>query len=203
MGRFGIHPQFEAAVEQVKEELAEKVNDYLGYMVEGWMKENELAIEKGLRAEIVEEFISKLRNLFVESYIDIPEDKVDVIGELAEKVEDLEAKLNEEILKNVEANKQINEQKKLSAVHAACEGLTQTQSEKLKSLAEGVEFTDESEFADKMNTLKSSYFPSGVKTAEKTALTEELVIEEEKPAAKKVTNEMDVYAQAISKNLQK
>jgi len=192
--------QFEAAVEKVKDELAEKVNDYLEYMVESWMKDNELAIEKGLRAEIVEEFIAKLRNLFVESYIDIPEDKVDVIGELAEKVEELEASLNEEIRKNVEAAKVISEQRKVQAIAAACEGLTQTQVEKLKSLAESVEFTDESEFADKMNTLKKSYFPSDVKVADKAALTEEIVIEEEKPA-KKSADEMDIYTQAISKSV--
>ena len=199
-----LQEQFEGALEEIKEELAGKVDDYLNYMVEEWMKENELAIEKGLRSEIVEEFIGKLRNLFIESYIDIPEEKVNVVEELADKVEELESKLNEEIGKNVQFTKQINEHKKMEAIHTACEGLTQTQVEKIKSLAEGVEFTTDVEFSDKLETLKESYFPSQVKASETNVLNEEVQIEEEAPKAKGAADPlMNVYSQAISKTLSK
>jgi hypothetical protein len=141
--------QFENAIEEVKEDLATKVDDYLNYVVEQWMKENEIAIEKGLRAEIVEDFIGGLRNLFIEHYIDIPADKVDVVEELTTRVEELESSLNEQITHGIELKKELNEQKKIEAIYTACEGLTQTQVEKLKSLAEGVEYTTEEEFVPK------------------------------------------------------
>jgi hypothetical protein len=193
--------QFEVAVEQVKEDLASKVDDYLNYMVEEWMKENEIAIEKGLRAEIAEDFINGLRDLFVEHYIDIPTEKVDIVSELAEKVEELEESLNAEINRGVELTKELNEQRKIEAIYTACEGLTQTQVEKMKSLAEGMEFTTESEFADKMETLKESYFQSTVKTASSLVLDEEVFIEEEKKVYKSSDPAMDIYAKTISKNL--
>jgi hypothetical protein len=179
-----LQEQFDAAVEEIKEDLASKVDDYLNYMVEEWMKENEIAIEKGLRAEIVEDFIGGLRNLFVEHYIDIPADKVDVVEELTNKVEELEASLNEEMNRSVELVKSLNEQKKIEAIYTACEGLSQTQVEKLKSLAENVDFTTEEEFVAKVDVLKESYFKSEVKAADSSALDDEVQIEEEtkKPA---------------------
>ena len=100
--------QFEAAVEEIKEDLAAKVDSYLNYMVEEWIKDNEIAIEKGLRAEIVEDFITGLKGLFEEHYIDIPEDKVDVIGELTEKVDELESALNEQISRGIELSQALN-----------------------------------------------------------------------------------------------
>jgi len=144
--------EFEAAVEEIKEDLASKVDDYLNYMVEEWMKENEIAIETGLRAEIAEDFMTGLRDLFIEHHIDIPEDKVNVVEELTSKIEELESALNEEMNSNVQLTKQITEQVKIEAIHTACDGLTQTQVEKLKSLAEGVEYTTEEEFVAKLET---------------------------------------------------
>ncbi len=196
--------EFQVAIEQVKEDLAEKLDDYLTYMVEEWMQQNELAVERGLRAEIVEEFIGKLRNLFVESYIDIPEEKVDAVEELVGRVEELEDSLNEEIQKNIDFKKQINEHKKIEAIYAACEGLTQTQVEKVKSLAEGIEFTTEEEFAEKLETIKESYFPSQVKAAESSDLNEGIQIEDEdKKDVKSSDPMMNAYAQAITKTLAK
>jgi hypothetical protein len=194
--------QFEIAVEQIKEDLATKVDDYLNYMVEEWMKDNELAIETGLRAEITEDFISGLRNLFVEHYIDIPAEKVSVVEELAAKVEELEASLNEQISKGVELSKELNEQKKIEAIYTACEGLTQTQVEKLKSLAESVDYTTEEDFVTKLETLKESYFKADVKVADKLALDEEVEIEEE---TKKTYADpsMEAYAKTISQTLVK
>ena len=195
--------QFAVAVEEIKEDLAAKVDDYLNYMVEEWVKENELAIEKGLRAEIVEDFIGGLRNLFAEHYIDIPADKVDVVEELTAKVEELEASLNEQINRGIELSKELNEQKKVEAIYTACEGLTQTQVEKLKSLAEGVDFTTDEEFTKKLETLKESYFKAEVKVADNSALDDEVVIEEDKKPTKSADPLMEVYSKAISQSVVK
>ena len=153
-----MYEEFEASVEEIKEDLANKLDGYIGYMAEEWMKENQLAVEKGLRGEIVEEFITGLKGLFEQHYIDIPEEKVDVVEELTNKVEELQAEVNEQIQTNVELYKELNESKKQEAIHAVCEGLTQTQVEKMKQLAESVEFTTDEEFADKLVTLRESYF---------------------------------------------
>jgi len=195
--------QFASAVEEVKEEIASKVDDYLNYMVQEWVEENQLAIESGLRAEIMEDLMSSLRNVFIEHHIDIPEDKVNVVEELAAKVEELEAALNEQILDSVELSKELSEHKKFEAIYTACDGLTQTQVEKLKSLAEGVEFTTEDEFVSKLEVIKESYFSNPVKTASNSVLDDEVLIEE---APKKFISDdpsMDLYAKTISQTLKK
>lgn len=153
----------EEEVAEITQSLSEDVDDYLNYVVENWVSENEVAIEHGLRTELTEDFISGLRNLFVENYIDIPEDKVSVVEELGSKIEELEAKLNEEIEHNVALNKMINESKQYEILSSACDGLTVTQAEKLKALSEGIEFTTESEYNAKIKTLRESYFSAGVK----------------------------------------
>jgi hypothetical protein len=196
-----LFEEFEVAVEQIKEELSSKLDGYINYMAEEWVKDNQVAIEKGLRAEIVEDFIKGLHDLFVEHYIEIPEDKVDVVEELTNKVEDLEAQVNEQIQSNVELYKALNEHKKNEAVHAVCEGLTQTQVEKMKTLAESVDFTTDEEFADKLVTLRTSYFTEAtVKTAERSALNEEVEIEEDKPNAAAVDPMIASIAKSISKS---
>ena len=193
--------QFEAAIEEVKEDLAAKVDDYLNYMVEEWVKDNEIAIEKGLRAEIVEDFITGLKGLFEEHYIDIPTDKVDVVEELTSKVEELEEAYNEQIKSAIEMKKELNEHKKFEAIYAACEGLTQTQVEKLKSLAEGVDFTTDEEFATKLSTLKESYFKADVKVADSSALDEVLVEEEKKEKVISDDPSINIYAKTISQTM--
>ena len=195
--------QFEEAVEEVKEDLAAKVDDYMNYMAEEWMKENELAIEKGLRAEIVEDFIAGLKDLFVEHYIDIPEEKVDVVEELTTRVEELEEELNEQINSAIQLKKELNEKTKIEAIHAVCEGLTQTQVEKMKSLAESVEFTTMEEYVDKVVTLRESYFNNTVKSADSSALNEEIEVEEDKKPSVSSDPSIDLYAQIISKSLVK
>lgn len=193
--------EFEAAVEEIKEDLASKVDDYLNYMVEEWVKDNEIAIEKGLRAEIVEDFITGLKGLFEEHYIDIPEDKVEVVEELTAKVAELEEAVNEQIKSAIEMKKELNEHKKFEAIYAACEGLTQTQVEKLKSLAEGVEFTTDEEFGTKLSTLKESYFKAEVKVADSSALDEVLVEEEKKEASISDDPSINIYAKTISQTM--
>jgi hypothetical protein len=172
-------------------------------MVEEWVKDNEIAIEKGLRAEIVEDFITGLKGLFEEHYIDIPADKVDVVEELTAKVSELEESYNEQVKSAIELKKELNEHKKFEAIYAACEGLTQTQVEKLKSLAENVEFTTEEEFATKLGTLKESYFKSDVKVADSSALDEVVVEEEKKQTSVSTDPSMEIYAKTISQTLVK
>jgi len=196
-----LQEQFDAGIEQIKEDLAEKVDDYLNYMVEEWVKENELAIEKGLRAEIVEDFIAGLKQLFDDHYIDIPEEKVNVVEELTDKVEELEESLNDQIAVAIELKKELNEHKKNEAIYTACEGLTQTQVEKMKSLAESVDFTTEEEFATKLTTLKESYFKADVKVADSSALDDEVLIEDEKKSPVGVDPLIEQYARTISKTL--
>jgi hypothetical protein len=152
--------QLNETVDTIKEELTTQVDDYLNYMVEEWVKDNEIAIEKGLRSEIVEDFISGLRTLFVEHYIDIPEDKVDLVSELSDKVDELQESLNSEIARGVELHKLLGEAKKSEILDAVCEGLVQTQVEKVKTLAESVAFTTENEYAEKLTTIRENYFPT-------------------------------------------
>jgi len=187
----------EEAVESVKADLTEKVDDYLSYVVEQWMEENEIAIETGLRAELTEDFIGGLRNLFAEHYIDVPAEKVDLVDELAGKVEELESKLNEEIERGVSYAKALVESRKNEIAREIGEGLTATQAEKIKSLAESVEFSTEDEYKSKLDTIRENYFPSGAKKATESQLNEQFEETEEK----KVIHDPFVAAvsQAISK----
>jgi membrane-associated HD superfamily phosphohydrolase len=164
----------EEAVESIKQELTEKVDDYLSYVVEQWMEENQIAIESGLRSEMTEEFISGLRNLFAEHYIDVPAEKIDLVDELATKVEELESSLNEEIERGIQTKKALVEARKNEITHVVCEGLTATQVEKIKSLAESVEFSTEDEYKQKLETIRENYFPSDTKRADEKQLHEEL-----------------------------
>ena len=187
----------EEAVEFIRADLTEKVDDYLSYVVEQWMKDNEIAIESGLRSELTEDFIAGMRNLFAEHYIDVPAEKVDLVDELAGKVEELESKLNEEIERAVDLKKSLVESRKVEMTREVCEGLTDTQVEKIKSLAESVEFSTEDEYKQKLETIRENYFPSNAKKATEAQLHEEFEEEE----AKKVINDPFVAAvsQAISK----
>ena len=193
--------EMQTAMEDIKEELATKIDDYLNYMVEEWMSENEIAIEKGLKSEITEDFITGLKNLFVEHYIDIPSDKVDVVEELSLKVEELEESLNDQIKRGIELKKELNEQLKYEAIHTACDGLSQTQVEKMKALAEGVEFTSSEEFETKLETLKESYFSTSIYTADNYGLDDEVVIVQETKTPKSQDPLMEQYAKSISQSL--
>jgi hypothetical protein len=196
--------QFQVAVDEIKEDLASKVDDYLTYMTEEWVKENQIAIDKGLRAEVVEDFIGGLHKLFAEHYIDIPEEKVDVVEELSAKVGELEEQYNAQVRASIELKRELNEHKKIEAVHTVCEGLTQTQVEKMKSLAESIEYTTETEFSSKLETLKDSYFQSSVKVANNSALDDEVHIEEEVKKAKGSSDSLiESYAKTISQTLVK
>jgi hypothetical protein len=189
----------EEAVEEIRKDLTEKVDDYLNYVVEQWIEENQLAIESGLRAELSEEFIAGLKNLFAEHYIDVPSEKVDLVDELATKVEELEEKLNEEIETNIQYKKAIIESVKRETVYNVCKGLTETQVEKIKSLAESVEFSTEEELKEKLETIRENYFPSNIKKAEQTQLHEK--VEDEIDTKQKTSFDpiINAVVQSISK----
>jgi len=190
----------EEEVAAIQEELSNNVDDYLNYVVEQWVTDNEVAIEAGLRSELTEDFISGLRQLFAEHYIDIPEDKVSVVEEMGSKIEELEEKLNEEIERNVELTKVLSESTREAIMHDMIEGLTATQAEKLKSLAEGVEFVDVDSYATKIQTLRENYFPSGVKA--QTELDKiEPGTEGQTMIAEETNNPMSKYVRALGKTL--
>lgn len=147
-------------VEKIKTEIGTKTDDYLNYIVENWLTENEVAIETGLRAELTEDFIGGLKNLFQEHYIDIPDDKVNVVEELTQTISNLENRLNEEIETNVTLNKVLSENKKENILTTITEGMTTTQAAKIRTLSEGLDFVDEGVFTAKVQTLKENYFPT-------------------------------------------
>ena len=165
-------------VEAYKEGLSNKLDSYLDYVVESWMEENKLAVEMGLKTQIAEDFMEALRNVFVEHYIDIPEEKVNVVEELIVKVENLEEQVNSEILKNIELKKIISEQKKIDAINGICEGLTLSQAEKLKSIAKSIEFNSENEFNSKLMEIKESYYPTNMTKQSYDTLNEEIKVED-------------------------
>jgi hypothetical protein len=185
--------------EGFKKEMTEKVDGYLTYVVEEWMKENELAIEKGIRSELVEDFMSGLKTLFAEHYIDIPEEKVDMVDDLFTKVEDLESSLDEEINRGVELQKELAQFKKDDAISEVTKDLADTETEKISKLAEGIEYENQEQYIEKLNVLKESYFPkSDAVTSEITETDETIEVPDEK-AEVKLHEDMDHYTSAIKR----
>jgi hypothetical protein len=191
----------EEAIANVQEELSEQVDDYLNYVVEEWVEENQVAIETGLRAELVEDFIGGLKNLFAEHYIDIPDTKVDIAEALAAQVAELqeEASETEEVLASLV--EELSSVKKTEAIARICEGLTQVQAEKMKSLAEGVEFTAEGDFDNKLAVIRENYFPSKVSVKSEVKTLQESYVEE--PEVAEVPSYMRQYVNAITKTAPK
>lgn len=182
------------------EELTGKLDEYLSYAVEQWMQENELAVEHSLRSEITEEFIGGLRTLFAENYIDIPEEKFNVVEELSARVQDLEEKLNEAINENIELTASLNEMTCDEVFDEVSEGLATTQVEKFKKLAEGVEYDSIDNFKKKLEIIKESYFSTGKVVKKTSGLLEESFEGEEE---KVVAGPMAHYVKAISRNIVK
>ena len=183
-------------VESLTEELTTKVDDYLGYVVEQWMKENELAITNGLRTEIAEDFMVGLKNLFEDSYIDVPDDKTDLVEELATKVSELEDSLNEQITNNVELRKDILESTCEGVFSEVSRDLADTEVEKLRSLVEGIEYETEDQYKEKINVIKESYFGTHAK---KTELFTESSSDDSDDPAPELSPVMSMYANAISR----
>jgi hypothetical protein len=193
--------ELKTTVETVKGDLSEAVDKYLTYCAEEWTKENELAIERGLRSEMTEGFIEGLKTLFVEHYVDVPEDKYDVIDELANRLDEMEQKLDGEVTRNMDITEELDTLKRDNVVSEASKDLTDTQKEKLSSLAEGVDFKDAEDFAEKISEIKEAYFPAeGESVVEETLVvegSEEFKVEESTLVQKDPT--MAKYTQAISK----
>ena len=191
--------ELEVELNESIQTLSTRLDDYLEYVVEEWVKENEIAIESGIRAEIVENFMEGLRGLFTENYVDIPEEKVDLVDELAAKVQELEASVNEEMEKNIDISKQLQEIKKEQIIESVSDGLSENQSDKLKSLADGVDFEDEEDYTKKLETIKENYFPSEEVVSEIADDDEPLEIEDDDT----VNGSMAHYMNAISRSIKK
>ena len=192
--------ELKTSVDKVKAELSEAVDKYLSYVADEWTKENELAIERGLKAEMTENFITGLKTLFVEHYVDVPEDKYDVIDELSNRLDEMEVKLDSEVQSNMDIAEELNTLKRENVVKEASSDLTESQKEKLESLANGVDFNDESDFQEKIGEIKEAYF--GI---ESETISEDTVVEEgtgtleEENSSPVIEPTLQRYADAISK----
>ena len=185
----------EQDVAKHKEDLTEKVDSYLSYVVEEWMKENEIALERGIKGEIAEDFITGLKKLFAEHYIDVPDERYNVLEDQAAKIESLEKKLNEQIEKNVELNKDNAEKTRTEIMSEVANGLADTAKEKFAKLAEEIEWSDADSFKTKCETIKESYF--GVKEEVKDSLHD--VAAEDGTSNEDLSKAMAAYTAAISK----
>jgi len=182
-------------------EMTDKVDQYVTYIAEEWMKDNAIEVEAGLRTEMTESFLAGLKTLFEEHYVEIPEDKVEVVESLAEKIEELEAKLNEEIDSKVAMKKTIEEMKAQKILDELTEGLAETQKEKFRALAENIEYADNDEFKKKLEVIKESYF----KTSEKVIDKEDELISDavETLSEQTVDPRVSKYVNALSRTVKK
>ena len=178
-----FNAKLEESVVEIAEELTNQIDSYLDYAVDNWMQENELAVERGIKSEITEEFIGGLKQLFEDHYIDVPEEKVDLVDSLADRVEDLEEKLNEAIETNIELNSIVEDYQRDELVNEATAELTSMESEKLRGLSEGVGFEDVDQYRQALDTLKENYFPrtskgGAVQLDEEAEISENGIVEE-------------------------
>ena len=183
--------RFTEQVDTVKSELAEKMDKFLTYVAEEWKKENEIELHNGIKLEMMQSFMDGMKNLFEENYVELPEEKYNVMQEMTDKLDEMEAKLNEQIETNMSLNGKVNSFVKESIVTEVSKGLADTQAEKFASLAEGVEFESEESFKSKLETIKESYFPKA-----KVELKEDIATGE---VASPVEGPMSAYVNAISR----
>ena len=183
----------EEMAESTINDMTEKVDDYLNYVVEQWMEENQLAIERGLKGEIAEDFISGLKNLFEDHYIDVPDEKYDILEANLTRIEELEEKLNKQMDENIQLRKAKGELVKESLIADVANGMTDTETEKFQSLVEDVEFSDEESYTEKLQTIKESYFGTQEVLTEDASETSTEPVEE-------VSNSMAKYLKAIGRD---
>ena len=183
------------SIDEAKESLVEKVDGYLSYVVEQWISENEIALESGMKSEILDGFINGMKNLFAEHYVDVPEERFDLLGDAQEKVEELEKKLNEQLEANVELNKSVKEMEKAEVLSKASDGMAETDKEKFAGLTEDLSYEDKASFEKKVDTIRQSYFASkpSKKNVETVVTDEPVQLEEE---TKKVSNDPKITAYA-------
>ena len=182
-------------IEVEKERLSEKVDSYLTYVVEEWMKENSIAIERGIKGEIAEDFITGLKKLFEDHYIDVPDEKYNVLEDQAQKIEELEKRLNEEIQKSVELNKSNSEFKRNDVINEISSDLADSQKEKFNKLSEEVEYSNEEEFKSKLKTIKESYFGEKKSSSD----IDDVNVSDNQVDTAELSNTMARYTAAISK----
>ena len=202
-----LEAKYEEDFAELREGMVEKIDSYLNYVVEQWMEENELALESGLRTEIAEDFISGLKNLFKEHYVEVPEEKYDVIGELQGKAEELEQKLNEAININVDLNSEVVELKRKSILEDLSKDLADTETVKLHKLVEGITFDDEEVYAEKVAVIKENYFPKG-KSKITEATTSQTLVEDASEAndntlVESTPSTVAAYAQALTRSIKR
>lgn len=192
--------KLDEAIETTKEELSKKLDDYLGYVVEEWMKENELALELGIKSELAESFLTGLHGLFESHYITVPEDRTDLLEELVGKVSELEGHLNESLEKNVELRKGLIEARCVEIFADVSKGLVDTEIEKFNALSEGIEFETEEQYKEKLTVLRESYFSDTVSVVTEDSEVEENTAVSATPSGNSV---MDRYSSAISDQIKK
>ena len=183
-------------VEEIKVVLTERTDAYLEYVAEEWLEENQLAVERGIKAEMTDSFLDGMKKLFEEHYVSLPEDKYDVLENMVDKLDEMETKLNEQIERNVALNTKLGESTAQTVFNNVAEGLAVSQKEKLQSLAEGVEFESEEAYRGKLETLKESYFKGG-KTSSPTSAPQEL--KEEASHVEPTTGSMATYLEALGR----
>jgi hypothetical protein len=193
-----LEEQYEAKlaeqVEEIQEGLVEKIDGYLGLMVEQWMEQNALALESGMKSDILESFVSGMKSLFEEHYIDIPEEKYDVLGEMESKVQELESKLTESVETSIAIKSELDAMKRVAAIKEASAGLTDTEVEKFQGLAEELSYEDVESFSTKLQTIRENYFVTKANADVKSVVTDEPIVEQ------KVLNEtISRYVQALGK----
>ena len=198
-----IEEEFESklaeAVAKNTEGIVEQVDGYLGYIAEQWMTQNEIALERGMKSDILEGFIGGLKNLFEEHYIDIPEEKFDVLGEMESKIDELEAKLNEQVAANIELSKTLAESNRAEIVKTVSEGLTDTETEKFMSLVEELSYEDQTSFETKVKTIRENYFTTKGSTEIKSVVTDAPVEVLTEGVSKKLDPTMSAYAAQLNK----
>jgi hypothetical protein len=195
-----LEEQNQAQIDEFMGSIVEKVDSYLNYVVEQWMEENQVAVDSGLRTEISEEFISGMKKLFKESYIEVPEEKYDVLGDMSDKIDTLSSELNATIQENVELVKKFNDLKKQIVFEEQTKDLAATEAEKLKKLVEGVEFDSEDLYKEKISVIKENYFPKNAKTTP-VPETQVLVEDSSNEAPVEEDGVMTKYVSAISRSI--
>lgn len=185
--------------EELKEGLVEKVDSYLNYVVEQWMKDNEVAVEQGLRTEVAEDFMLGLKNLFQEHYFEVPEDKVDVLADMSSKVDEVTARLNDTVAENIQIKTELDGIKRDRIIEQACRDLTATDAEKMSKLLEGVEFGNEELFSSKVKVVKENYFPGNTPVSPEKTLEESVQTAGDGVKTTEVPANMKQYTEALSR----
>jgi hypothetical protein len=189
--------------QKVEEELENKIDSYLTYVAEEWMKENELAVENGIQVEIAENFLKGMKDLFTEAYVEVPESKVDIVAEMTEELESKTAMIDEEIDRNIELRKELNDLKKTMIVAECTQGLADTQIDKVTSLVEMIDFDDEEQFTTRVKSIVETYFKGSSLNESDDKDDDDKGKKDEKDEKddKETTDEMKSYVEELTRSM--